>query len=218
MARKKGATAQAVERLSDLLEGVGGHNITVRNNTGDFITLTNPRPSATEKSVTLEPYATRNINAEYATTAGFESQVRRGSLEQLEGEEAEEALRADEGRRNALNTLTFDDPQMEQAAHTVLSYPFDELGAPAPRRPIRSGETGQDVEFMATIVRDIINFTPLAGDRVDVDYLKMTHTLFLDRLITREQMWRNRPSIIEACRKRINEINAMDAMGTVRES
>lgn len=213
---KKGATAMAVERLSDLLEGVGGSTITVRNNTGDFITLTYPRPSAAEQSVTFEPYETKNIDSGYASTNAFESQVRRGSLEQLDGEDAENALVMEDGRRKALYTLNFDDPQVEQSARVVLAYPGDELGPPAPRRPIQISESERDVEFMSTIVQDIINFTPISGDRVDVEYLKLNHVPFLSRLITREQMWRNRPSIINACQKRINEINAMDAMGKVR--
>jgi len=198
-------------RLKAMLYGEeeikGSRFLRVENQTTDFVTLVHP---ITGEGETLQPRQLSLVDRAYLRDPSFVKAVQGGLLTYRESDQLD-----DDGREAALGALhRFEDRHLENNARQILLYPGEDLHNRAVRAVRLDGS--QDVDVMADIIYEMINFMPKHGKRVDVEYLQTVHRNFLERVMERERTWRNRPGIIEPILARIAEIDRMDSLGQIR--
>ena len=119
----------------------------------------------------------------------------------------------DDGRDLALGPqFALEDPRLEGVVRQFLLYEGDDLDNR------RSGAIGSvaSVDTKAHILWELIQAAPDAeGGGLAIDYLKNIHLPFLENILMRERLWRNRPGITVPIAKRIDELRRMDRMGRV---
>jgi len=132
----------------------------------------------------------------------------------IEWEPADEI--EDDGRELALGSnFKLEDPRLEGVVRQFLLYPGENLNN---RRSgaikVEGGEP--DVDAMAHVLWEIIHAAPaIEGGGLHVGYLREIHLPFLESVLMRERLWRNRPGITVPMAERIEYLRSMDDRGRV---
>ena len=204
---------EEIERLRSIIKegGIGTRFLKVTNLTPNYVSLYHPS-GEDEKHRTLAPYEAKLLDPAFADSEYVVAARDRGEIEFCPADRLE-----DDGRLEALSEkYRLSDHRLEAAALQFLLFPGDSLDQRTDRG--HTGGNEPDVQVMAQILWNLIHVIPRVGGpggRIDVDYLKYQHLTFLENVLTRERLWRNRPGIIEPLERRISEIKAMDNRGLV---
>lgn len=182
----------------------------VKNLTGNYITLVSPDKDITPP--TLLPYETRDLDADLFDVkhqAGRDNVAaqKMGYFEIVEVMDDFDPM-IDSGRRAALaaeNQLP--EPGWEALAQQILLYPLDDIENQSLSLNPKGTEPRYDV--MASMIDAMLNSLPMkepqkgAGYWVDWETVAKSLKPWLENVLKREKLWRNRPAIIEAIESRI---------------
>lgn len=209
MATKADLEAE-IQRLQALLDGEGPRFLKVENMTPNYVTLLHPS-GENRLHRTLAPRQVVLLDAAFQDSQDNIALKNKGTIEWELAEEID-----DDGRELALGPqFKLEDPRLEGVVRQFLLYPGENLDD---RRSgaINAGGSGLDVDAMAHVLWELIQAAPAdEGGGVNVDYLQETHLPFLDNVLMRERLWRNRPGLTVLIAKRISELRRMDRFGRI---
>lgn len=199
-----------IQRLQALLGGEGPRFLKVENMTTNHVTLLHPS-GEDRLHRTLSPRQRTLLDAAFQDNQDNVILKSKGVIEWEPADEIE-----DDGRDLALGPqFKLEDPRLEGVVRQFLLY----LGEDLENR--RSGAikvegSDPDVDGMAHVLWELIHAAPgMEGGGLHVTYLKETHLPFLQNILMRERLWRNRPGITVPIAQRIEELKRMDQFGRV---
>jgi len=199
-----------IQRLQALLDGEGPRFLKVENMTVNFVTLLHPS-GENRLHRTLAPRRVVLLDAAFRECQDNIALKNKGLIEWELADEIE-----DDGRELALGSqFGLKDPRLEGVVIQFLLYPGENLDN---RRSgaIRAEGSELDVDAMAHVLWELIQAAPsVEGGGVNVDYLRGVHLQFLDNVLMRERLWRDRPGITVPIAQRIDELRRMDGFGRV---
>lgn len=206
---------EEVSRLRLLLVEKGEERpdfLEVKNLTPNYLTLHHPSGDE-RKSRTLGPYQVHLMDYAFLSSEDFVLTEERGEISHEEIRSRDEIQ---EDLRGVVlgEDYSLQDPQLEAMALQFLFFPGDNLEDRSERGSLARSDL--DVNAMAEVLWQIINRPAIEGNRPSVEYLKITHSMFLENVLRRERMWRKRAGIIEPIEKRLAEIRRMDDFGRIR--
>jgi hypothetical protein len=206
MATKADLEAE-IQRLHALLDGEGPRFLQVENMTTDHVTLLHPS-GEDRLHRTLSPRQRTLLDVAFQDSQDNVLLKSKGVVKWKLAEEIE-----DDGRDLALGPqFRLEDPRLEGVVRQFLLYEGEDLDNR------RSGAVGSvsSVDTRAHILWEIIHAAPdREGGGLAIDYLKRIHLPFLESILMRERLWRNRPGIVVPIAKRIDELRHMDRFGKV---
>lgn len=199
-----------IQRLQALLDGEGPRFLKVENMTVNYVTLLHPS-GEDRLHRTLAPRQVTLLDAAFQDNQDNVLLKGKGIIEWEPADEIE-----DDGRELALGPqFKLEDPRLEGVIRQFLLYPGENLDN---RRSGAINVSGSelDVDAMAHILHELIQAAPAKeGGGIDADYLQATHLPFLENILMRERLWRNRPGLIVPIAKRIEELRRMDRFGRI---
>lgn len=199
-----------IQRLQALMDGEGPRFLKVENMTVNHVTLLHPS-GEDRLHRTLAP---RQVALLDATLQESQDNVVLKNKGVIEWELADEV--EDDGRELALGSqFKLEDPRLEGVVRQFLLFPGENLDN---RRSGAINVSGSDldVDAMAHVLHELIQAAPaVEGGGVNVDYIQGIHLQFLDNVLMRERLWRNRPGLTVPIANRIDEIRRMDRFGRV---
>jgi len=199
-----------IQRLRALVDGEGPRFLKVENMTVNHVTLLHPS-GENRLHRTLSPRQVALFDAAFQECQDNIVLKNKGIVEWELADEIE-----DDGRELALGSqFGLEDPRLEGVVRQFLLYPGENLDD---RRSgaINASGSELDVDAMAHVLWELIQAAPAdEGGGVNVDYIQGIHLQFLDNVLMRERLWRNRPGITVPIAKRIDEIRRMDRFGRV---
>lgn len=199
-----------IQRLQALLDGEGPRFLKVENMTVNHVTLLHPS-GENRLHRTLAPRQVALLDAAFQECQDNIALKNKGIVEWELAEEIE-----DDGRELALGPqYALEEPRLEGVVRQFLLFPGENMDN---RRSgaIDAGGSKLDVDAMAHVLWELIQAAPSdEGGGVNVDYLQGIHLQFLDNVLMRERLWRNRPGITVPIAKRIDELRRMDRFGRI---
>lgn len=196
-----------IQRLQALLGGEGPRFLQVENMTSDHVTLLHPS-GEDRLHRTLSPRQRTLLDAAFQKSHDNVILKSKGVIEWKPADEIE-----DDGRNLALGSqFKLEDPRLEGVVRQFLLYEGENLDNR------RSGAVGSGpyTDTRAHILWELIHAAPgKEGGGLAIDYLKAIHLPFLENVLMRERLWRNRPGITVLLAKRIDELRRMDRFGRV---
>lgn len=196
-----------IKRLQALMDGEGPRFLLVENMTVDHVTLLHPS-GEDRLHRTLSPRQRALLDAALQDNQDNVVLVSKGIIKWEPADEIE-----DDGRDLALGPqFKLEDPRLEGVVRQFLLYEGENLDNR------RSGAIGSGlyVDTRAHILWELIHAAPgKEGGGLAIDYLKGIHLPFLENVLMRERLWRNRPGIVVPIAKRIDELRRMDRYGKV---
>jgi hypothetical protein len=199
-----------ISRLQALLGGEEPRFLKVENLSINYVTLLHPS-GENRLHKTLAPKEVTLVSTDFQNCQDNVFLVGKGIIQWEPADDVQ-----DDGRNLALGPqFRLNNPALEGAVRQFLLFPGEDLDK---RRSgaIRIEGNQPDVDAMAHILWELINATPEGeGTGVNVDYLKGIHLSFLENVLMRERLWRNRPGLTVPIAKRIEEIRRMDISGRV---
>lgn len=196
-----------VQRLLSLLDGEDPRFLQVENMTTDHVTLLHPS-GEDRLHRTLSPRQRVLLDIAFQHSQDNVTMLNKGIIEWEPADEIE-----DDGRDLALGPqFRLEDPRLEGVVRQFLLYEGENLDNR------RGGAVGSAsvVDTRAHILWELIQAAPSKeGGGLAVDYLKGIHLPFLESVLMRERLWRNRPGITIPIAKRIDELRRMDRSGKV---
>lgn len=199
-----------IRRLQTLLGGEGPRFLKVENMTTDHVTLLHPS-GEDRLHRTLSPRQVTLLDAAFKDSQDNVLLKSKGVIEWEPADEIE-----DDGRELALGSqFKLEDPRLDGVVRQFLLYPGENLDN---RRSgaIKVEGSQPDVDGIAHILWELIHAAPSTeGGGVHITYLKETHLPFLQNVLMRERLWRNRPGLTVLIAKRIDELRRMDNQGRV---
>lgn len=209
MATKADLEAE-IQRLQALLDGEGPRFLKVENMTVNYVTLLHPS-GEDRLHRTLAPRQVTLLDAAFQECQDNVLLKGKGVIEWEPADEIE-----DDGRELALGPqFKLEDPRLEGVVRQFLLYPGDNLDN---RRSGAIDVSGSelDVDAMAHVLYELIQAAPAKeGGGIDADYLQVTHLPFLENVLMRERLWRNRPGLTVPIAKRIGDLRRMDRLGRI---
>lgn len=209
MATKADLEAE-IQRLQALVDGEGPRFLKIENMTVNYVTLLHPS-GEDRLHRTLAPRQVALLDAAFQECQDNIVLKSKGVIEWELAEEIE-----DDGRELALGSqFKLEDPRLDAVVRQFLLFPGENLDD---RRSgaINAGGSELDVEAMAHVLWELIQAAPAnEGGGVNADYLQEIHLPFLDNVLMRERLWRNRPGLIVPIAKRIDELRRMDRFGRI---
>lgn len=183
----------------------------VTNLTPNFVSL--PHPSGEDARVrVLGPYEARLLDPALANSEFVIAAKKRGFIKFIPADPDD--VDAD-GRAEALEDI-LEDTRQEATAVQFLFYPGDDLSHRTDRGKTNSPHLESGV--IAYILWGHIHVVPRVGGpsgRVDVEYLRYSHTAFLNSVLRREKLWRKRAGIMKPIEDRLAEIEKINNQGVI---
>ena len=199
-----------IQRLQTLLDGEGPRFLQVENMTTNHVTLLHPS-GEDRLHKTLSPRQRTLIGVAFQGSQDNVLLIGKGIIEWKPADEIE-----DDGRDLALGPqFRLENPGLEGVVRQFLLYEGEDLDN---RRSgaIKVEGNLPDVDAKAHVLWELIQAAPAKeGGGVNVDYLQEIHLPFLQNVLMRERLWRNRPGITVLVAKRIEEIQRMDRFGRI---
>ena len=209
MATKADLEAE-IRRLQAQLDGEGPRFLKVENLSVNYVTLLHPS-GEDRLHRTLAPRQVALLDTAFQDSQDNVTLVGKGIIEWEPANEIE-----DDGRELALGPqFGLEDPRLEGVVRQFLLYPGETLDN---RRSgaINASGSELDVDAMAHMLWELIQAAPSKeGGGVNAEYLQEIHLPFLDNVLMRERLWRNRPGLTVLIAKRIAELRRMDRFGRI---
>ena len=196
-----------IQRLQAQLGGEGPRFLQIENMTADHVTLLHPS-GEDRLHRTLSPRQRVLLDAAFQDSQDNIVLVNKGIIEWKPADEIE-----DDGRDLALGPqFGLEDPRLEGVVRQFLLYAGENLD----NRQSGAIGSGPYVDTRAHILWELIHAAPgKEGGGLAIDYLKGIHLPFLENVLMRERLWRNRPGLTVLIAKRIDELRRMDRFGKI---